>query len=600
MPKQRGKLKFKKNKQPKQQASANTSDAPPSNTKAKWLSFLTGWIAFIVGVAGLCFALTRRLDIQFNADVNLGNTVAFTPTHDSTIEYTSPMCGCYASDVAHYGILMNGNSVTIDKKTKDRWYNNFLITAPQASSFQTASGFSFNARLYQVEDTLDENLDHLERLAHQANKIFVRDFNDELFLSILTNNSVHAFMYGQNQTLAYLPSFNSHCDIKVNPNKYEHIPTSVSIQDSIRGEKSAFADARIDFFGDSLLIVWKDNEESKMLFQHGRVPNFSTRSPMKKYINMLVVRSPYTTRISALSWTETYQESWLNDFYEQFAGRNLMFIADIPVMDQSDGSIYHKELKRARLPNYRQAENSKISVKVNDLLTNKQCAELYDKYTDKVNGDGSLHKDFAKGTFSINNLISPKNPDSGYAMRERKYLDLSRKRRPVDEVVKAARELQEYAQSHGIKFDSASAQKINYDTSEMGFRYPPITRDNRILIFNEFDTLSFSNAKGAINFEDKSNAIVPTNTVDIKTLKNTKFQYPTLAIPIEGSVETNLKGTASIAIDGRVINKRFYETGLFIIGSFIVSLLSFLIGFKNRIIQLSNRFLNPVKKKKKT
>ena len=518
----------------------------------------------------LYFTLNKKTTKSFNCTLASTDNISF-KVAKKTKEYTSPLCGCLDDSASHFGILLSGNDITLKRDSMDKEFNqsNFLITSPTFSIPEPTEGFSFKANFFSIVDSENINLFNIEKI--KTKKIYSqRRFLNVPFLSIVENENLSCKIFGRQKILAFIPSHEDKCDINVLEDKYEHRHKGVQLTEQYNYfDKEDKIVPRIDILGDSVAFIWRG--KPKILSNYGNELILGKFPDTLNYINVLIVKSPFSTRLSFLSWNPKMELFWRKRYLSQFKYAGL-FLNDFPYLfhtPNGDSVADIRNIKEAVIPNFYTRDSGRISVTINELLSDEDYKMLYQYYIK----NGGINIKFDSGSYvkmSRVNIIPSdlkKHEFERLVDHENEIMDSS----SVHEIQDYSRRMREELKD--AKFDTLKTSKEYLE--EAYFRYPPIYSSNSISIFNDVSEFKMSGAIGNIVIDGKSFSITKNNIIEFKNLKNCEFNYPVMILGLEKPVDFKLAGEGIINIDGQEIGKSIFETNPVIIISLIFTFLGF-------------------------
>ncbi|WP_439697005.1 hypothetical protein ACFGVS_00580 [Mucilaginibacter sp. AW1-7] len=538
--------------------------------------------------------LEHKKSIQpFSCVVSPYKELIFKPRIDSAKETTSVMCGCLNDSIAHEGILLAGNNVIIGRKSSTL-LTNYLLTAPTPTGRNLNSGFTFNVSFYCFKSNSDlPFFSALDLRSKKEAKHIQRKFDNLQYLSIITSDKIGASSFGKFQTVSFTPVDKQRCDIKIISNDYKQQIRSVEITEKFDARKEISNVPNVELLGDSVSIIWKG--KPKILGEIGQWFFPENFPDTLNYINVLIIKSPFATRINALGWHEEMEKSWRREYMSQFKGfTSGTFVGDIPLVLFKSGKNYiinPDSIKPAPISNTFLRDTALYEISINKILPDSAYNALY-KHAVK---DEGFFYTFNKGAYSVGTAIDMKISPSKRSAFEKTFYRRNDTTSSADEKLELYHKLMEYYKD--AKKDTTIRKKIKL--SSIYFRYPPLPKENSISLYNEFDSVKLIGATGMLNVNGDPHPVDENNIIEMKGIRGEIFEYPALTMGINNPGKLRISGTADVILDGTHLGRAFYETKTAIILLAIMTIIGCIVAI-SQISPVFDSILGMIKIKPKS
>ncbi len=582
MKKKSRRLKFAKKTLPT--PNITIKDIPTENSKLKHPSFFKKklnhfkLILFIVSLVALIYFLVRIDSKSFSCLLYLDKKISFQIAKE-TKSFSSPLCGCLMDDVRRYGILFTGNDITLERKGGSN-HTNYLITAPGPGNPYSIETYGLQGRFYSVSEPKDlQTKMDIDDILTRKNKVDERkmDFKHRSFFSIITNSELLCRSLGNLNTFSLLPSEESKCSISLFEDKYEHSLSNIELQQELTCSDEYRSPPRLDILGDSIVFIWRG--KPKILTGLGVYPFIKENYPDSlDFINVLIVKSPFATRVGILGWNDDLENSWKADYAAQFANKKVIWYQEaMPIAIVKDSGmelIDPLTVIPPSIPNIGSCDNGIFKLSVNKLSTENAHANLYQYFSEKE----GIWVNFDSLDYSIADSIVVSLPDSiadKLSLAEKRIMDDSISAHRMQDISEFERSL--------ITMENADTffhQRMELKGKRAYFRYPPISFSNSMLIFNDVTYLKLDNPRGRITIEGKEIILDGNSSLEFNEMNNCKLEHM-LSFGISNMDELVMKGESVVKKDGVRVGRAYYELEWYLILSASIFIISIIILIKD-------------------
>lgn len=293
------------------------------------------------------FALTILFYLIINKEFiieldKIGKFNLSIPNDSLSYKVTSPLCGCYDQSIKHYGLLSYPEKIFLDSDFGSPQVN-YLITAPSFSSISPNEDYSFESTYYGYSSNLGKNkIEVIKKIPHS------------FFLSIITTEHLEIDPIGIRTGVAFLPPINSQVTYSAIKGKdfLENQGTEINSEFRINTPdiENIPTEPMVDLLGDSIEISWYG--QPQILTPFGRINNLNKLDDYLKtevIFNRLVIKPPFSLRISPQWWEKKCESFWINNFIQNYCSRyfkngtvvKLGAFSDTGIFfENSDGKIY--------------------------------------------------------------------------------------------------------------------------------------------------------------------------------------------------------------------------------------------------------------------
>jgi hypothetical protein len=309
--------------------------------------FLPGPVVLTMSILGFFVFKEFQINGDFDCKVCGIREAEFVPQVEELAK--SPVCGCLDEEVDRNGLLFMGKKLSIQRKGLLA-LTNYLITAPSMSVVGPFVAFSFDVDFYlfksefpmvdflQPSDFLGKRKVEPEQHMHLENIPY---------LSIVTTSPMNAWVLGQKPVCAYMFGNNSLSTVSVKQGAYQFGSEELSISDRYHETDDDHDYPRFDLLGDSVAFGWRGTYQ--LLAEKGMLPNVIPVDSSDYFYTVLVVKAPFATRISPLSWSTPQLRGWVEDGLSDHNFKHkvdsIWYLRNYPILFFEGDSIVFESIK---------------------------------------------------------------------------------------------------------------------------------------------------------------------------------------------------------------------------------------------------------------